>query len=74
MQTRLILTFFLNTGSNSQATSCSNWSQECKFSREIFKEAMESLSSCQFTPLKTQPSQHLAVLLETFIFDRQHQL
>lgn len=54
--------FNTQTGSNSQATSCSNWSQECKFCREIFKEAMESLSSCQYTPLKTQPSQPLAEL------------
>lgn len=53
---------FLNTGSNSQATSCSNWSQECKSSREIFNEAMESLSNGQYKPLKTQPSQPLAEL------------
>lgn len=53
---------FLNTGTNSQATSCSNWSQECKSSREIFNEAMEYLSSGQYKPLKTQPSQPLAEL------------
>lgn len=53
---------FLNTGTNSQATSCSNWSQECKSSREIFNEAMESLSSGQYKPMKTQPSQPLAEL------------
>lgn len=46
----------------SQQTTCSNWSQDVKTSKDIFNEVMSTLSNGAYEPLRSQPSQPLADL------------